>query len=321
MHTRIVMLAALLATGSTQAAEEFGETIPTEIAKIFMGLELVDGNLYTDIPADFPAFVLPQEITVIGSINRREGNQSVYLRSNLDPVQSRDALQQALAANGWRVLESPGMRNSPQTGFMTDGFMRIPSMLCHDEQGNLSLTSQRSSQDTVIIISRVNAMNPGQSCSSMAAEREQQIRNRGFLIGGPLAAELPRLELPREGSIGRPSGSTGGISGGSDEVRTGTPMQIAWQLSAVLEHFAAQVDAQGWMLQDKWDTAAAAGGTWMRTTQAGASLLGILSVIRKAEGDYLLEFRIISTPSNGGCRDTTEVPANGVGIVCTPGRA
>lgn len=297
MHIRIVMLAALLATGSTHAAEEFGEMIATETAKIFLGLEPAAGHLYTDIPADFPAFVLPQGTMVIGSVERGEGYQSVFLSSNLEPAESLDAMQQALQANGWRVLDSPGMRTNPSTGFVTEGLARIASMLCHDQQGDLSLNSQRSDQDTVIVISRVNVTrSPGQSCSRTAAVREQQIRDRGFVIGGPLAAELPRLELPLEGSTGRPSGSTGSISGSNDEVRTGTPMQVAWELPAVLEYFAAQVDAQGWTLQDKWGTTASAGGTWNRTTQAGVSLLGILSVIRKSEGDYLLEFRILSTP-------------------------
>ena len=294
-----VLYLLLINVPDTRAATEFGESIPTRLAKIFMGIDPADPGLYADINDEFPSFSLPAEFMVIGSINRGYGN-TVHLSTTLDDAEARQVIAQAFKAEGWQEVPVPSPRPGP-AGFTGGGNERIyPTMLCHDELANLQINTTQTADELLMTISHQGgAFIRTQSCAEIIAN-SQQGAARFQAYRDPLQQYLPRLELPVEVSRGRSPGSVGGISGGSDEVTAHTDLVIDWDLAQVFDFFAEQVAAQGWTPEGNSLTALIAGGSWTLRPEEEVNLLGRLSVIKRADSDYRLEFNLISLPAQTG---------------------
>ena len=298
--SKLLLSLALISTQATFAATEFGETIPTRLAEIFAGVGSADTGLYADIPEEFPPFTVPAEFMVLGSVTRDFGN-TVYLSTTLDDAAAKEAIVKAFTTGGWQEVAIGG---PPGTNAGFAGNNRVlPKILCHDDYASLQINTAEADDGLLVTINHsggtrfVASQQP--SCSEMVASSQQRSAGvRGF--SDPLQEYLPRLELPAEVSRGRQPGGTGGITGGSDQVTSYTELMIDWDLARLYDFFADQITAQGWMPDGNSLTPLIAGGSWTHTPAAGVNLLGLLSVIKKADDTYKLEFRLITLPAQPG---------------------
>ena len=285
--------AALLAAMPVQAATEFEGSIPVELAEIFLGLAPGAQAIYSDLPDDFPLNEAPEGFTVLGSIDQQY-SQTVHLRTSLAEEQALDILGERLEAQGWLAMPSP-LRDPPTGGFSDPRAPERPRQWCHDAQGRLQISSRPAEEGRILTLAsfgdpRVPIVQP--SCAEQLEQRSGRFERPP--MGGPLVSYLPRLVLPSAAELGnRAPGQTGSVSNSRDGAEAETEMSIDWDIQRVYDYFAASIAEQGWAPQDDWLSASAAGGSWTRRAE-GASLLGIFSVLERAPGDYVLQFRLFS---------------------------
>jgi hypothetical protein len=293
---KIVAVLCLTCAGMAGAATEFDDSIPLELAEIFLGIAPgAEGGVYADVVDGFPLVTLPANVTVLGSIDR-QAQQTVYLRTELNAEEARTTLANLYANAGWQSLDMPGA-SARQAGFFGgDPASTFPTMLCHEELGNLQITARAGPDYTLLTLTStgIQLFFSSQRCSEMVEARQQaELRQASYV--NPLDDYMPRLELPREANLaGRGPGRTGSYGSSGDELQASTTLQIDWDLSAVHAHFASQLADQGWTADGNWESALLAGGSWTRSPSDDLNLLGVLSVVQKEAGNYLLKFQLIS---------------------------
>ncbi|GJM14610.1 MAG: hypothetical protein DHS20C12_30130 [Pseudohongiella sp.] len=64
----LATLLSILPAESLLADTEFEDSIPIEIVKVLMAPTGTEAALYADLPANFPEFQLPAELSVLGSM-------------------------------------------------------------------------------------------------------------------------------------------------------------------------------------------------------------------------------------------------------------
>lgn len=289
----LLALNSLVLPALAQAAEEIEGAVPVELVKLFLNLP-EDGGLYRDLPEGFALRAVPAGFELLGAVDQRS-SRAAYLETSLEIEAAEDAIAEALAPAGW--LRMPAPRAMPALGirgFVSgQGDSRYPLQLCHDAQGIVSL-SRVPAQGREVLALRHTRFFPGQSrsCREQIDTNQRIAATRG--PGGPLGEYMPRLELPREADFqGRRAGPVGGFSGGNDEMESRTDLAIDWEPARVAAHFEEQLAAQGWTRDGQWATERVAGGSWTREAD-GVNLLGMLSVVRKEEGQHNLRFRLMS---------------------------
>src|SRR5690606_9333557 len=95
----------------TRTATPFDGTIPAGLVRAVTG----GGAIYSDAPADFPDFVLPDGITLMGSQDS-VGQQRLLYRTSLSGAEAQRAFVAALEAEGWQSLAAPN--SAPRNGFV-----------------------------------------------------------------------------------------------------------------------------------------------------------------------------------------------------------
>ena len=93
-------------------------------------------------------------------------------------------------------------------------------------------------------------------------------------------------------SGGMPQGSFYGGGGSSNDYETEGVLSITWSGDALLEHFAVQIEEQGWETDAEASGSGAAFGSWTKTVEDDP-LLGMLTLTQTAENTWNLKFRIV----------------------------
>src|SRR5690606_18827356 len=99
-------------------------------------------------------FALPSGFSVLVSLDRQMV-RTVYLRSDLSPPESVEALRQAFVVADWTLLETPDASSfMPQRGFFNSMVVNVGvppnAMLCRQNEGNLQITASPLGDYTVV---------------------------------------------------------------------------------------------------------------------------------------------------------------------------
>lgn len=296
-----LMILALMQAGLTQAATEFEDNVPEELVRVLLNSGFAqDVGLYQDIMADFPAFVLPDSFTVLGSLDQGFV-QRVILETENNREQAGIAIFDALSANGWLELPQPDMLQSTR-GFVPSG-RNTPTFtrsLCHDDLGNINVSVQEKDDRNLVSLTRTNmAMINGiqPNCRDQVEQRTQGgMLGMGRMTGGVMA-HLPTLEMPEsEGVNMAPIGLMQG-GGSNSDWETRSNINIDWEIAALLEFFVDQIEEQGWIPDSGWSGSIAAGGNWTKTPEDNLDLVTMLSIVKTNDGIYELRLRVTTLAS------------------------
>lgn len=309
-HAVPANFALFLLSSALPAATEFEDSVPLDLVKILVGNSRVMGEplLYADIMDDFPPLELPEDFTVLGSLDRGY-NQTVVLSTTLDELAASTALESVFVAAGWQEISqfNPGMQQ--ENGFISPNPTVEFLQYCHDQYGNVGVTTTVSGAVRQVSLSHTDQRalgNMESSCEDQIAQMQGRFRPRQAAI----AQYMPRLELPPRPAnsvsigVGLFTGGSGG-SGSGNDFETRSQLASDLDLAGVFAHFAVQVVAQGWDADAESVGEAFATGSWTRTV-GDQEIIGVLSVVELGENSYDLRFRVLGRAEAGS-------PALGIG--------
>lgn len=285
----------LLPLGCLNAAEEFQEVIPIEVAEALFSFG-ASGNLrvYADIVDEFPNFSLPAQFEVLGSSVRAGAMMTLALRTPLDEDSARTALIESFANEDWIEMPEFGPPRA-EYGFVSANQPAPPSykQLCHDDFGQMTMAYSEGEAANVLTLNTGNAFGGDyRSC----AERIQQIETsmaRSSQRGMGISQYMPLLIVPEDARQGRmPFINVSGSSSSGNSAETDTSFMLEWELDALYEHLADQIVEQGWTLDAESLGSVTASGNWTRQLEEGANLVLRLDVVSQQEDRFDLTLRV-----------------------------
>jgi len=291
------MLAVILLVplGYADAAEEFQDSIPIEVAEALFGFSAGgDLRVYSDIADGFPEFDLPRQFEVLGSSVRGSSAFTVALATSLDEDDARSAITESFADEGWIDLPRFGMP-AMESGFVSQNQPAMPSytQLCHDDYGQLSVSySERSGRRSVTLNTGSVFGGDYRSCAERI-EQQEMMRERTSQRGMGIRQYMPLLLVPEDARQGRmPFVRSTGMSSSGNTAETDTNFSIEWELEEVFQHFAEQIVEQGWILDAESIGSITATGSWTRLSENGANIVVRLDVVNSEEERYDLTLRV-----------------------------
>ncbi len=301
---KIVFGFIVLITGQTFAASAFEDGVPQVLVEQF-----TSGQIYSGLPVDFPQVDLPDSITVRGSLDN-DFSQMVVFSSAVPVEEASMDLAESFENSGWTRLISQNF-TPQQNGFIYPDQPPQPlgadDQFCHDRYGTMTLTSSQGSENFINLrLMNQAMMQPGFSCQQQNQQRQMQIdrAGNGPGFGMPNQQYLPRLEMPEgDGQNARPRSpffGLRGISGSSNDFETQASISGDWSVEELNQHFADQLQAQGWQLDSDWAGEVSAGGNWTINPEANTNLIGILTVLERTQGIFELKFRLVVAGANTG---------------------
>lgn len=305
MHIpKISLLSLLLISPLTGLyAAEFENGVPVELVE-----QVSNGQLSADLPVDFPDIDLPDSVSVMGSLDTNF-SQIIVFTSSVPTDQAGMELAESFMNSGWIRLQSITYEQ-PQNGFVYPNPAPLPLQpgdeFCNDGFGTISITMPDSAPNIVNLRMNNQAlMQPGFSCRQQNEQRLMQ-RNRG--VGFPFSMQnsqyLPRLEYPEDENRNRPRPpffGGGGFSGSNNDIEArGNFAGDDWTVEELKDHFAAQLEDQGWQLDSDWSGDVSAGGNWTLNPEDNLNFIGVLEVLERTEGIFELKFRLITRGANQG---------------------
>lgn len=273
------------------ADTEFEDSVPLEVVKAFLGNgPFGETKIYSDRAEGFPDIVLPDEFTIIGSIDSVY-SMSLALRIGLSEAETRALLADSVLEAGYIEIESMADLGR-QVGFVSPQQINPQSYnrYCHDEFGSISFGYQKYDDAAVATVSS-RPGNNGQNCAAQAAQ-QKQFSEQSMLSRSGSQQYVPRLELPESNRQGfSPFGSPGMRSSGGN-YESQSSVKIDWDIEEVFEHFKAQIQEQNWVSDSENVGVASATGSWTLNPEANTSLVGTLIVLKTGDEAYDLKFQM-----------------------------
>ncbi|PCI76304.1 MAG: hypothetical protein COB20_11005 [SAR86 cluster bacterium] len=302
MHKLLsIALALSMVVGLPSNADtEFEDSIPIDVAEVLFDASLNNQlEIYSDIANEFPAFTVPDDFSVVGSVIDNYNVRAV-LSTNLSREQGMQSLIAAFEQENWQ--EFPEMRpRASDSGFVASApaITNIATALCHDEIGRLSISSTERGSSNYFAIGRYNLFgNPQRSCANQIAQQEQAMAQMGF--SGGVRQYMPRMEVPESENI-QPRGAFigGSSSSGNNTAETDINLKSDLGIGELYTHFAAQIIEQDWVIDSEVVGERSASGTWTKSPTADLELVGTLSVLETSNGNYELRFRLRAEGEQG----------------------
>lgn len=297
--TRVIpaIVSLLCLPGMSLGADAFDEGVPRDLVE-----QLTGGMISPNLPVDFPPFNMPDTIRVLGSLDNNF-SQLVVFRTAVPPEEAGMEIAAGFEAAGWTRLVSINYEQ-PTNGFVYANQAPLPvgpnEQFCHDRFGTMTITPAAGTDLVNVRMANQALMQPGFSCQEQNAQRQRQLdMGRGGFPFGNLqnSRYVPRLELPVDDDAADtpqpPFRRFGGFSGSDNDLETQASVAVDMTAAEVNAHFAGQMEEQGWVLDSDWSGQITAGGNWSLRPEPDLSLIGILSVIERAEGVFDLKFRMV----------------------------
>ena len=291
---RNLCLAFLFATAVADGATPYEGDLPIELARYFTG----GGYWYSDLPDDFPPFVLPAGMQVMGSLDQTQRKQ-VILTTTLERDTALEALANAFREqDGWIRAPVPAAAAFKPRGFVEQERLDNPPTtvrpirLCNDNYGGIQIDSIFSPDTVYMSFMSSGSGRPRTNRSSCAQGRaiEQQMvaPSTNFVW-----LNTPALALPKGTTI---LGNRLLITDGptpENEFQTSVRLNAARQsLTTLNRNFARQMRRQGWKRDKQWTGDISAGSNWTMKTDDDQQLSAFISIVRVAENDYDLDMRL-----------------------------
>lgn len=291
-----VSILTLFSTSLSIADTEFEGSVPLDLVKALLGnIPYGEPTIYSDLSAAFPEIDFPDELEIMGSIERGYGGITAVYSTALSDSQAQTALNEVYAEAGYIDFELPESRQ-PQGGFVSSSMNYPPryNRFCHDSQGSITHFYNQMDQRGIVTIS-ANPPHDNRSCADQIAEQQQAMGRMSGRQAG-LHQYLPRMELPEtEPRRFAPFAGIGGYSGSSSGIETGASLQTDWKIEEVFEHFSTQIVEQSWIGDSQNIGTSSAIGSWTLSPEPGTDLIGTLTVLKMSEESFQLKFQLTST--------------------------
>lgn len=294
----VVLILVAFSVSISFADTEFEGSVPLELVKALLGnTPFGEPTIYSDLSSAFPEIDVPDELEIMGSIERGYGIAAVY-STELTGSQTESALTEAFLQAEYMEFELPGMRRT-ESGFVSSS-VNVPqryNRFCHDSLGSLSLSYSAQELGGIVTIS-ANPANDNRSCADQLAEQQQAMGRMGGRQGG-LQQYLPRMELPEtEPRRYSPFFGSSSWSGSNRGIETKASLNIDWDIEDVFEHIVEQIEAQDWTVDSQNVGASSAIGIWTRSPEPGTDLIGTLTILKTGDESFELKFQLTSTGAN-----------------------
>ena len=245
-------------------------------------------------PDGFPVFQYPGELAVLGSIDEASVISVVLGEVNPDAqMRLADMLRDA----GWQFIPDPV---PPRTnGFIGAPRPERPAMYCHDmETGRLSLEQISNQGERYYVLGFMTERAFADATDDQASCRDQIERSQRRAQGRRADTYMPRLELPGlDDPATAPQMRSSSNGGGQDYESASAQITTIFSLSELSEHFARQLNEQGWVTGEEIDIPHLLTSTWTRQLDDGSTLLGVLSIATTGEDRADLHFRLVRRAS------------------------
>lgn len=294
LRTIPIFLTLILTSSFSFSETEFEESVPVGLVKMFLGnVGSQEIGIYSDIFDEFPDIEIPDNFTVLGSVDQNFSKRA-FLETSLPFDEAKSSLFDPLLNDGWIEIVSY-MRSIPDTGFVNSFVPETTTnQVCHDEHGTMQIQFSEYEDSNLVLLNVIdrNMMGGGiQPTCAQYNEQQQNAYNPRMMNNYGVRAYMPKLEIPEEAGFVPPMM---GISGSDMDARTSINIPIDWDIEKLSNHFAKQLEAQGWVLDVDWNGVLSAGGNWTSSPDDTTNLFGSLTIVRVAEGNNQLQFRILS---------------------------
>jgi len=208
---------------------------------------------------------LPAGAVVLGG-SARDGGVALVATSPIEPARLEEELSSLLTAGGWKAMSGPPM---PRGGFVDPRHQRH-GMYCGPDGASLhaSVAPGDSGGSLLRYSKSPRSVSQGPCSESFA-------RRRNLDDQGPMPSLVPPGEVRTQSSGS--CGSSGGRRAASVVLATSEPPAV------LVEHFAEQLAAQGWLFESEASSEEIASQVWSLTVEPTEVWRGILVVATLTE--------------------------------------
>lgn len=261
--------------------------VDQEFRQAFLPGHPVAYEYSTDLPAGFPGHVAPANSRLVGS-QLGDTHVSVAYVVDGDIEAAMDEVTASMSENGWiDVGEAFG---GPRGGFQAT---EIPKyrQLCHDDGPQVLTISAREGGLSPLISISSNSRIGLRSCEELANRSRYAYRHMG------LQQELPVLKLPDD-----VRSTNQGSGGGGDEYETRVSVSTDMGRQSLVTLLNDQIRDQGWSFDSAWSGSRSTGSAWIKQSEQGDSLVGMLHAYGENSGSFSLLFsiRLDNSTASGG---------------------
>ncbi len=274
---RLVILSAGMLFGATALAQNLLSGIDPDVLKglLWQGQAGRSALVGTTVPRELSGITMPNAFSWIGSLQRDLGQLvgnttpvqvSAAYRTALPPEAAHAQALSAMTAGGW--VAQAGMPGMGMDVFVTRS-QPVSQTLCRDNQP-VTITANVLDGVTYVLFAATRSANNNTCDASMRAR---------FLSSTGFEGQLPKLDLPVNPATGAQPRFMGGGSGGSGSGRNfHTEFASSDSAGNVANHFARQMQSQGWAMDASWNGDSTAGSSWSRRPDANTTIMGTLQV-------------------------------------------
>lgn len=244
IRTAFGLVVAALAAANSVSAEQVEpmptvvEQVPMDVVVRLLGLESADQLTLGGIPEELAEqLTLPADVEVVGTVSHRGeewSHDQIKGTSGLAPQELRQALADALEAQGWNPQDSRHPEVKSGFAFVTE--MSRQLAFCGPDDASLSISVSEKSSDegpTSFSLTRIPSRE-GSPCHERYMEH--------FRDGPAWAEDLVPVLRPPEGASSSPGGG-----GGSDTYwETQAHVQTDESADLLVNHYGGQLAAAGW---------------------------------------------------------------------------
>jgi hypothetical protein len=291
MSPRHLILLLCLGTSSLHAATEFTDgLVPMDIVREFSG-----GTVYPSLPDDFPPMNWPADTDLhVIATTVQPYSQRILLRTSHSSHEIQQRLLAVLTVHGWTQISS-----------LSSYYL----LMCHDRYGQMTITTSNTGTYTRVSVSR-SVIPQGLTGLPTCAEQQRTTREND-IAQNFFSTQLPVLEVPAGTVQSVPrayliGGSSSFYSNDGVEISRDGVIQVPDTTVADLyEHFAAQMQEQGWQVDSSDAGQRGASSVWLKSmTVPGATtsteVMTTLTLLLGVDAHYSVQLRLQSLPKAGG---------------------
>ena len=294
MQPRFLSLALVLHAACSSAQEDLLACVDPDVRQGLLSLMPGGGAVVTrTVPDELAGLAQSEELEFIGS-SVSDYQTFVAYKSALPANDAMDAASAMLREAGWTEFAVPG---APGGGFVT-GVQPQFDMFCRDN-AMLNVMGRAIDDTAYVRLSVIPSPAGAFPCDEPTVAQGRVVtRTPG---GAGLFEHLPTLALseditPLNSGLAL-VGNMGSFSGTDRSASSEIEVESANSAQDLVEHFAQQLEEQGWARDTGWNGDFSSGSSWTRTPTAELELAGLLDVVALGGSGYRASYRVSSLES------------------------
>lgn len=238
------------------------------------------------VPDSFRDINIPESLEAFAKIDYGEHfSQLVFVSSEPAEKVTKDLVSR-LTGEGWKapLHSGGGMR---MTGFVSAAILKVPQRAyCHPDVGSLEYLF-KDGENGAVGWMRIRLKQTAKPYSSLCGGSQppgaMHMQRSSFI-----QERFPILVVPED--VAQQPGLIGGGGGGGASYESNATIKTKLSNGALIDHFADQLEFQGWSESADWSVNGAAGSVWEQEVDDKRKLIGMLTVASEADGKYWLRF-------------------------------